>query len=44
MKHVKQLAGGNYASAKKKESQTEHHQSALTDHIAVCNHTIDWEG
>ena len=40
MKDVKQLE----ARAKKRESKTEHHQCALTDYVAVCNHTIDWEG
>ena len=44
MKDVKQLEGVNYTRAKNRESQTEHHQSALTDHVAVCNHAIDWEG
>ena len=29
---------------KKRELQTEYYQSALTDHVAVCNQTIDWEG
>ena len=42
MKDAKQLEGVNYTRAKKRESQTEHHQSALADHVAVCNHTIDW--
>ena len=44
MKDAKQLERVSYTSAKKRESQTEHHQSALTDHVAACNHTIDWEG
>ena len=44
MEGAKQLEMVNYTRAKKRESQTEHHQSALTDHVAVCNHTIDWEG
>ena len=44
MMDVKQLEGVNYTRAKKRESQTKHHQSLLTDHTAVCNHTIDWEG
>ena len=30
--------------ARKKESVTEIHQSALMDHVASKNHTIDWEG
>ena len=44
MKDAKLLEGVNYTRAKKRESQTEHHQSALTDHVAVCMHNIDWEG
>ena len=40
-KDAKQLEGLNYTRATKRESQTEHHQSALTDHVVVCNHTID---
>ena len=43
MKDVKQL-GINYTRAKKRVLQTEHHQSALTDHAAVCKHTIHSEG
>ena len=43
MKDAKQLEGVNYTMAKKRESRTEHHQSALTDYVVVCNHTIDWE-
>ena len=44
MKDAKQLEGVNYTRAKKRELQTEHHQSAVTDHVAVCNHTINWKG
>ena len=44
MKNAKQREGVNYTTVKKRESQTDHHQSALIDHAAVCNHTIDWEG
>ena len=44
MKDAKQLEGVSFTRAKIRESQTEYHQSALTDHVAVCNHTIDWEG
>ena len=43
MKDAKQLERVNYTRVKKMESQTEHHQSALTDYVAVCNHTINWE-
>ena len=42
LKDSKQLEGVNYTRAKKRELQTE--QSALTDDVAVCKHTIDWEG
>ena len=44
MKDVKQLEGVNYTRANKRELQTEHHKSALTDHVAVCNHAINWDG
>ena len=44
MKDLKQLEGVNYIRAKKRESQTEHHQSELTEHAAVCNHAMDCEG
>ena len=46
MKDGKQLERVNYTRAKKRESQTEHHQSVLTDHVVGCNHTctIDCEG
>ena len=44
MKDVKQLEGVNYTRARKRQSQTEYHQSVLTDHAAVYNHTIYWEG
>ena len=43
-KDVNQLEGVKNTRNKKKESQTEHHQSALMGHAAVCIHTIDWEG
>ena len=42
MKGMKQL--GDITPVPRKESQTEHHQSARTDDAAVCNHSIDWEG
>ena len=44
MKDAKQLEGVSFTRVKKGESQTEHHQSALTDHVAVCNNMINWEG
>ena len=43
IKDAKQLEGVNYTRANKRESQTEHHQSALTDHVVVNNRTINWE-
>ena len=43
MKDAKPLEGVNYTRAKKRESQTEHHQSSLTNHVAVCNYIIDWK-
>ena len=39
-----QLELVNFIRAKKRESQTEFHQFALTEHAAVCNNTIDWDG
>ena len=41
---MKQLEGVKYTRARRKESLTEIHQSALTDHVACKNHIIDWEG
>ena len=43
MKDEKQLEGQSYTRAKMRQSQTEIHLSALTNH-AGQNHTIDWEG
>ena len=43
-KDLKQLEGVKYTRARSKESLTDIHQSALTDHVASKNHTIDWEG
>ena len=43
-KDVKQLEEVKYSRARRKESLTEIHQSALTDHVVSKNHTIDWEG
>ena len=45
IKDVKQLEGVNYTrAARERQSQTQYHQSALTDYAAVCNHIIDWDG
>ena len=41
MKDIKELEGVNYTRVRKRQSQREYHQSALRDHAAVCNHTID---
>ena len=43
-KDVKHLEGVKNTRVRRKESLTAIHQSALTDHIASKNHTIDWEG
>ena len=43
-KDLKQLEGVKYTRARRKESLTEIHQSALTDHVMSKNHTINWEG
>ena len=42
MKDLKQLEEVN--CTRRKEFFKEIHQSALTDHVASKNHTIDWEG
>ena len=33
-----------FTRANRKESTTEYHKSAITDHIAQENHVIDWKG
>ena len=33
-----------YSRSRKKDSLTELHPSAITDHVAKQSHTIDWEG
>ena len=40
---VKTLEKKKYTRSKKKDSLTELHPSAITDHLAKENHTIDWE-
>ena len=42
MKDVKQLKGQIYTRSRKRVSQTEIHQSVLTDHVRQKNHSIDW--
>ena len=41
---VKTLEEKKYTRSRKKDSLTELHPSAITDHIAKENHTIDWKG
>ena len=43
-KDVEQLEGVKYTRSQRKSSLAEQHQSALTDHAAQTNHTIDWDG
>ena len=43
-KDVEQLEGVKYTRSQRKTSLAEQHQSALTDHAAQTNHTINWEG
>ena len=40
----KEVKDVKYTRSRKKESQGAFHKSALTDHVAQDNHTIDWEG
>ena len=42
-KDVQSVSAVKFTRARKKESTTEYHQSALTDHVCQSNHTIDWE-
>ena len=37
------MEGKKFTRGQRKKSQAEFHQSALTDHIASENHTIDWD-
>ena len=41
---VNSLKDIKYTRARKKDSLSELHPSAITDHVAQSNHTIDWEG
>ena len=42
-KDVASISDIKYTRARRKESATEFHQSALMDHVAQSNHTIDWD-
>ena len=41
---IKTLEKNKYTRSRKKDSLMELHPSAITDHVAKENHTIDWEG
>ena len=43
-KDVNTVADQTYTRGNRKQSQTTIHKSAITDHAATYNHTIDWEG
>ena len=43
-KDVKTLEEKKYTRSRKKGSLLELHPSAITDHVAKENYTIDWEG
>ena len=43
-KDTEKVANRKFTRANRKESSSEFHKSALTDHIAQENHIIDWEG
>ena len=42
-KDVETVAKLKFTRARRKESETDYHHSALTDHVAQSNHTIDWD-
>ena len=42
-KDVLKVAGKKFTRANRKESASEVHKSAITDHVAQENHTIDWK-
>ena len=44
MKYVKQLEWQSYTRAGTRQSQTDIHQSALTNHVGQITHTIGWDG
>jgi hypothetical protein len=43
-KDAEKVSQKKYTRANRKDSATEKHKSAITDHIAQENHTIDWKG
>ena len=43
MKDVDQNTKGSFTRAARKESLTQIHKSAITDHVKQNNHEIDWE-
>ena len=42
-KDVDSIAKKAFTRSERKLSQTEFHKSAMTDHVAINNHVIDWE-
>ena len=44
MKDAKHLEEQSYTRARERQSQTELHHSAPTDHAGQNNHIIDWKG
>ena len=43
-KDVDSVGKKKFTRARRKELVEEYHPSALMDHVAQSNHTIDWEG
>ena len=41
--NVRSLGEVKFTRARKKDSVSEVHPSAITDHVTKNNHTIDWE-
>ena len=42
-KDVNTVTDYKFTRSRKKDSTSEYHPSALTDHVAQYNHTIDWD-
>ena len=42
-KEVQKLESLHYTRSTRKASVTEQHKSAITDHVAATNHSINWE-
>ena len=40
----KEVEGVKYTRSRRKESVTELHKSAITDHVGQTNHVINWDG